>query len=357
MFRILNYIAIIMLVLSLNVIAQESSQAPETQTPETQASQQNAESAQEATEAIQVESTGSESTAIDTSEDLDATLNENETVLSATDINPIELSYTVAGESDAFLNDVEDAFMTWQDASVGAIEARQTENALVTFVVADEVLLGPDVITLKINERNLATDIESPRSTTQVLVAEAVRDSSPNLYQSALLHEVGLLVGLPLTGNGVMQRGLTEAIVPSVSVSEARALETQASAAQEDINRDGQIDFYDLVELAKNYTEFPQNFSADITGDGSVNDDDVAQLQSVYTFSDPVDPDSGLEDTTANDPTASTTNNPSSSEGSPTTSTLQENTSQILDSMAERAAQRAQEATQEQDPSQNSDGQ
>jgi len=250
--------------------------------------------------------TPSDSTEVLDSQTQVETTEQGGTNFSSEEINPIDLSYRVSEGSEQLLLDVEEAFMTWQEASVGAIESRQEQDATIVFDGGDAALMGPDIFTLKLDRRTQVDGVTRPES--KILVAESFRETSSNIYKSALLNEVGLLVGLPLTGEGVMQRGLTQEISPEVSISEARALEAQATTAEEDLNRNGKVDFYDLIELAKNYTEFPQNFGADISGDGVVNDDDVTALKEVYEFSDPTDPDTeGDSETTSTDSLDSST--------------------------------------------------
>ncbi len=239
---------------------------------------------------------GGEASAVeDTSEDtlentlqLNTSQQDSTTVVAPEDFNPLNIVYRIAGENESFKADVEEAFETWQAASVGAVEARQEENASVIFKAVDVALMGPDTLSLKVQNY----------PETSILLTESLGETGANLYKSALLHEVGSLAGLPLKESGVMSRELSADIVPSVSVEEARALEAQVNTAKEDLNRNGRVDFYDLVELAKNYTEVPQNYSADLTGDGSVNDDDVKQLQDLYEFSDPVDVNATVADET-----------------------------------------------------------
>ncbi len=342
--KIVALVLLSLVMMSSSVIAQEQSEAAQEQS---QTQESNSAEAAVEDNAANV----SESDTVDTVgtvENLDA----NRTVLSPDAINPIELSYKVSGENSTFLSDIEDAFMTWQSASVGAIEASQSASATLTFVPANDALLGPDVMTLKVKEQNLISNdvsAEQARLTTTILVNEVFRES-PNLYKSALLHEVGVLVGIPLSASGVMQRGLTELIEPSVSLSEARALEVQASAAKEDVNRDGVVDFYDLVELAKNHSEFPQNFSADITGDGKVDAEDVNALQAAYTFSDPVNPEAATDESQQTT-TQVQDSSQDSSQGSVSASENEQATnSEGLSGVAREMAARAEEFAQQNRP-------
>ncbi len=57
--------------------------------------------------------------------------------------------------------------------------------------------------------------------------------------------------------------------------------------AKEDINKDGNINFYDLVAISQAFGQRNVNDSSDINKDGLVNQADVDLLRKAYTFSDP----------------------------------------------------------------------
>jgi hypothetical protein len=57
--------------------------------------------------------------------------------------------------------------------------------------------------------------------------------------------------------------------------------------AKEDINKDGNINFYDLVAISQAFGQRNVNDPSDINKDGLVNQADVDLLRKVYTFSDP----------------------------------------------------------------------
>jgi hypothetical protein len=74
----------------------------------------------------------------------------------------------------------------------------------------------------------------------------------------------------------------------------------------QDINRDGVVNFYDLVALSQAFGRRDVNDPADINRDGIVDQADVDELQSVYTFSDPSETAPGSSPTTE-EPTDGTT--------------------------------------------------
>jgi hypothetical protein len=57
--------------------------------------------------------------------------------------------------------------------------------------------------------------------------------------------------------------------------------------AKEDINKDGNVNFYDLVAIAQAFGQRNVNDPSDISKDGIVNQTDIDLLRKVYTFSDP----------------------------------------------------------------------
>jgi hypothetical protein len=57
--------------------------------------------------------------------------------------------------------------------------------------------------------------------------------------------------------------------------------------AKEDINKDGNINFYDLVAISQALGQRNVNDPSDVNKDGIVNQTDVDLLRKAYTFSDP----------------------------------------------------------------------
>jgi hypothetical protein len=108
-----------------------------------------------------------------------------------------------------------------------------------------------------------------------------------------------------LTPNSVMN----PSIAPDDSVElgdfERQLLERLELFVSEDINRDGVVNFYDLVALAQAFGRSGVNDPADINRDGLIDQQDVEALRSAYTFSDPSETAPGSSPTT--EPTDGTT--------------------------------------------------
>jgi hypothetical protein len=103
-----------------------------------------------------------------------------------------------------------------------------------------------------------------------------------------LLHEVGVLLGLPEGGGGVMAFAVPATGEPDTpTATDVKTLQAQRSYAREDLNRDGAVDFYDLVLFGQAFGKQGVNVPADFNGDGRVDRQDLALLEQAYTFSPP----------------------------------------------------------------------
>ncbi len=71
---------------------------------------------------------------------------------------------------------------------------------------------------------------------------------------------------------------------------EAQALRDQRSAVPGDLNRDGVVDFEDLLLLAAEYGQRGLNLPSDLDRDGVVGDGDLDLLRAAYTFTGPASP-------------------------------------------------------------------
>lgn len=134
-------------------------------------------------------------------------------------------------------------------------------------------LLGPDTSSLTL----LYGD-----GRTEVLLSPARYEATP-----VLVHEMGVLLGLPATGSGVMDPAIgpdTPGQPTATDVALLRELRTYPAA---DLTRDGAVDFYDLAAFGAAYGSVGINLRADLNGDGRVDDEDLSVLVDSYAFSAP----------------------------------------------------------------------
>ena len=178
-----------------------------------------------------------------------------------------------AGGPDGLAAAVAEAFTAWQGLAP-TLEVSESEDATTLFRYGDTALLGDDTLSLTVQR-------QGAERTLDVLVTPL---AGP-LENNALLHETGLLLDLGTSDTGVMNPALPETPL-SLGDPEIAALGT-LTAVKEDVNRDGVVDFYDLVELAKNFGQPGINAPADINDDGLVDSQDVQLLRAAYTFAPP----------------------------------------------------------------------
>jgi hypothetical protein len=108
-----------------------------------------------------------------------------------------------------------------------------------------------------------------------------------------------------LTPNSVMNPSIGAEDSTELGEAERALLEQLQLFVSEDINRDGAVNFYDLVALSQAFGRSGVNDPADINKDGFINEADVDELRQSYTFSDPSEtPPGGSTSVTAEDNTA-----------------------------------------------------
>jgi hypothetical protein len=117
-------------------------------------------------------------------------------------------------------------------------------------------------------------------------VESLLRQGGERLEQ-ALLHEVGIMFGLPVAEAGIMNPRFNEETPPLLGETERETLETLEQFEREDINRDGVVDFYDLVQLARAFGRQGVNLPEDLNQDGVVDERDLELLRQRYTFTPP----------------------------------------------------------------------
>ena len=199
-------------------------------------------------------------------------------LLSWMSLGHAQLDADPAGGPLTLPDDVAAAFASWQGA-FGAEELEEP-NARVTYAPN---LLGPHTLSLTLRWEDGATE---------VLLDPAGYATGP-----VLLHEMGVLLGVPAGGTGVMNPAI--GVAPSGEApSDAMALD--APTAEDlallrdlrayppaDLTRDGAVDFYDLAAFGAAYGSVGVNLRADLDGDGRVGEADLAILREAYAFAAP----------------------------------------------------------------------
>lgn len=181
-------------------------------------------------------------------------------------------------------DDVAAAVAAWAQES--DFEAAAAEGAPNVFTYGPTERFGPDLHSLTV-----ARGSGEARE-----VRVLLRPNLGDLTQPVLLHEVGLLAGLPETDSGVMNPRLVPDRPAAPTTDEVEALQTLGAFPPEDINRDGVVDFYDLIALARAFGQTGVNLPADINQDGVVDRADLARLEAAYTFGPPAEtPPAALE--------------------------------------------------------------
>ncbi len=121
-----------------------------------------------------------------------------------------------------------------------------------------------------------------PGGRIEVLVSPLVGDE----LRAVMVHELGVLLGLPEGGAGVMSRTVSATFdaPTSADLMELRDLRTYVP---EDLDRSGSVDFYDLALFGLAYGKSGVNLAADFNGDGRVDDADLTLLREAYEFAPP----------------------------------------------------------------------
>lgn len=153
------------------------------------------------------------------------------------------------------------------------VEARLAADADTVIGYGSAAAFGPDTHSLTVART------EAGRRTLEVRLNPA----SP-LRERALLHEVGILLGLSPSDRGIMNPRFTDDTPSAPTEEDFSALRARLLQVPEDINRDGVVDFYDLWLLAQSFGRSGINLPADINRDGVVDRDDLALLQAAYVF-------------------------------------------------------------------------
>lgn len=181
--------------------------------------------------------------------------------------------------------DVEAAAALWSAAAPGvaALDVVSGSSSGVPsgdrVVFADPVLMGPDILSLAIR-------VQGTPGIEVRLAPQTYR-----AYPMVLLHEVGVLLGLPEDDAGVMAYAVSGSEAPTEpTTADVEALRELRRFRPEDLSRDGVVDFDDLVAFGEAYGSMGVNLPADLDGDGAVGPSDLERLRGAYTFTPPQAP-------------------------------------------------------------------
>jgi hypothetical protein len=163
---------------------------------------------------------------------------------------------------------VDAAVAAWRDAGldVDAVDRR------VRIRFGDPALLGPDVPVL------IATT-EDPDVDLDLLVHPDLLDT----YPGALIHALGIAFGGE-AGDGALDARQREGVAPAPTEQNVAAIAAARAADPADLNRDGVVDFEDLLILAERFGGRGVNLPGDLDGDGVIDERDLAILRESYTF-------------------------------------------------------------------------
>lgn len=192
------------------------------------------------------------------------------------------------GGPDTLASEVNAAFDAWLGLD-DSLELELDDEATTVFGYGEDSLFGPDGLSLTVQRQE--------PSGVDVLLRPTTAGRS-----NALLHETGLILGVSVSDEGVMNPALGDTAL-SLGELEAEGLRQQLSALPEDLNFDGEVNFYDLVELGKSFGQSGFSLPADIDESGVVDEDDIELLRAAYTFSPPSETPPSQDDLLTDEPT------------------------------------------------------
>jgi hypothetical protein len=168
---------------------------------------------------------------------------------------------------------VEAAVEDWRAAGVDV----DAVEATVGVRVGTTARFGPDV-TAWVVVRGGASDADRGF---EILVAPDAR--SP---RAALIPALGVVLGGTL-GRGALDPVLDPAGPRRPTPADGLALTERLSAVPGDLDRDGRVDFEDLLLMAEAFGRRGVNLPADLDGDGLVDAADLDLLRESYVFDPP----------------------------------------------------------------------
>lgn len=191
-----------------------------------------------------------------------------------TPAEPLSVTYRVddAGGPLLLSDAVTDAAEDWRAAVGEALDLTASDTSSNEFGYGPVGLFSPATLSLTL------VDADGVR----VVVSPAAGEASA----AALHHELGLLLGLPAGGPGVMAMAVSAGRSPP-GAAEAAELQAVSRFPPADLSRDGVVDFLDLLEFSQNYGSTGLNLAGDLDADGDVDDDDLEVLKESYGFTPP----------------------------------------------------------------------
>lgn len=191
------------------------------------------------------------------------------------------------GGPNSLASEVNAAFDAWLGLD-DSLELELDDEATTVFGYGEDSLFGPDTLSLTVQRQD------------PVGVNVLLRPTTAG-RANALLHETGLILGVSVAAEGVMNPALGDATL-SLGEAEAEGLRQQLGAVPEDLNFDGEVNFYDLVELGKSFGQSGFSLPADIDESGVVDEADVELLRAAYTFSAPSETPPDADDLLTDEP-------------------------------------------------------
>ena len=171
---------------------------------------------------------------------------------------------------------VASALAVWAGAERVEVVASLAEEADTLIGYGSATAFGPDTHSLTVARTDAGRRMLEVR----------LNPASP-FKEQALLHEVGILLGLSPSDSGIMNPRFSDETPSAPTEGDFDALRALLAQPPEDINRDGGVDFYDLWLLAQSFGRSGVNLPADINRDGMVDRADIALLQAAYIFGAP----------------------------------------------------------------------
>ncbi len=195
------------------------------------------------------------------------------------------VTYRVDAEGGAgtLSEDVAAAFATWREVEGAGFTATESEDEAGAVVrYGDAAQFGPDTVSLTLSSS------EGAGENAQRLTV-LVNPDAPELRPAALLHETGVLIGVPASSapGDVMNPALTPGAPAELTQADRDAVVSLETFVPEDLNRDGVVDFYDLTRFGAAFGQTGVNIEGDFNGDGTVDETDLALLEAAYVFAPP----------------------------------------------------------------------